>query len=53
MSDNEEWVDKIIEECVRNAYNKNMHELEIFKAVTKSIIKDAGKTSMKPAHCGN
>jgi hypothetical protein len=44
MSDNEEWVDRIIEECVKNAHDKNMNELEMFKAVTKSIAKDAGNT---------
>jgi len=53
MSDNEEWVEKIIEECIRNASNKKMNELETFKAVTKSLVRDTGKTlDEKHGHYG-
>ncbi len=43
MADNEEWVEKIIEECARNASDRKMNETETFKAVTKSIVRDAAK----------
>ena len=46
MANKQKWVDELIEECVRNVsnHNKKMNELEMFKAVTKSIVKDAEKT---------
>ena len=46
MSNKQKWIDGVIEECVRNATdsNKTMDGLEMFKAVTKSIVRDAAKT---------
>lgn len=41
MSKDEEWVDKLIEECLNNVSIGKMTELEMFKAVTKSIVQDA------------
>ena len=46
MTNKQKWVNEIIEECVKNATNSNkkMNESEMFKAVTKSIVRDAAKT---------
>lgn len=45
MADNEEsGFKKIIEEYVRNASDRKMNEIETFKAVTKSLVRDAAKT---------
>ena len=43
MTNKQKWVDELIKECKKNFKDQNKNDLDTFKGVTKSIVRDALK----------